>query len=82
MLLVIDLIDDQTGLAELEDDQGRSYAVPVAWLPGAADGQAYLASASAQGVTFEPCQGGAALLREKNKQTLLDFSDSHEGGAQ
>ena len=81
-LLVIDLIDDQTGLAEIEDDQGRSYAVPADWLPEAADGQAYLAAVSGQGVIFERRHGGAALIREKNKQTLLDFSDEHEGGDQ
>lgn len=74
-LLVIDLIDEDTGLAEVEDDQGRTYAFPAAWLPGAADGQAYQAQASAQGVTFTATEGGAAALREKSKQTLLDFSD-------
>jgi hypothetical protein len=74
-LLVIDLIDEDTGLAEVEDDQGRTYAFPAAWLPGAADGQAYQAQASAQGVTFTFTEGGAAALREKSKQTLLDFSD-------
>ena len=77
-LLVIDLIDEDTGLAEVEDDQGRTYAFPAAWLPGAADGQAYQAQASAQGVTFAPTEGGAALLREKSKQTLLDFSDEYQ----
>ncbi|WP_420596911.1 hypothetical protein [Deinococcus sp.] len=74
-LLVIDLIDEDTGLAEVEDDQGRTYAFPAAWLPAAAEGQAYRAEVSARGVQFVAQPGGAALLRERSKQTLLDFSD-------
>ena len=75
LLLVVDLIDD-TGLAEVEDEQGRTYAFPAAWLPQAADGQAYHAVPTSQGVQFDLAAGGAALLREKSKQTLLDFSDA------
>ena len=79
LLLVVDLIDTATGLAEVEDDQGRTYAFPAAWLPQAADGQAYRASVSDQGVQFVAEVGGAAELREKSKQTLLDFSDDFSG---
>ncbi|TSA84604.1 hypothetical protein FNU79_10220 [Deinococcus detaillensis] len=75
LLLVVDLIDEDTGLAEVEDDQGRTYAFPAAWLPEVADGQAYRAVVSESGLTFVAEAGGAALLREKSKQTLLDFSD-------
>ena len=74
-LLVIDLIDEDTGLAEVEDDQGRTYAFPAAWLPEAAEGQAYRAEVSAGGVAFTAQPGGAAMIREKSKQTLLDFTD-------
>lgn len=75
LLLVVDLIDTDTGLAEVEDDQGRTYAFPAAWLPQAADGQAYRVSVSNQGVQFVVEPDGAARLREKSKQTLLEFSD-------
>ncbi len=74
-LLVIDLIDEASGLAEVEDEQGRTYAFPSAWLPAASDGQAYRVSVSASGVQFALQAGGAALMREKSKQTLLEFSD-------
>ncbi|GAA4019640.1 hypothetical protein GCM10022631_36340 [Deinococcus rubellus] len=79
LLLVVDLIDTDTGLAEVEDDQGRTYAFPAAWLPQAADGQAYRVSVSGQGVQFVAEAGGAARLREKSKQTLLEFSDDFSG---
>lgn len=79
LLLVIDLIDEETGLAEIEDERGRIYTLPAEWLPEASDGQAYWAALTDQGVRFDLAQGGAALLREKSKQTLLDFSDDFDG---
>ncbi|WP_161880285.1 hypothetical protein [Deinococcus alpinitundrae] len=79
LLLVVDLIDPDSGLAEVEDDQGRTYAFPAAWLPQAADGQAYRVGVSDQGVQFVAEAGGAARLREKSKQTLLEFSDDFSG---
>ena len=79
LLLVVDLIEEDTGLAEVEDDQGRTYAFPAAWLPQAADGQAYRVTVSGQGVQFVAEAGGAARLREKSKQTLLEFSDDFSG---
>ena len=33
---------------------------------------------NAQGVTFTPDASGARLLRERSKQTLLDFADAPE----
>lgn len=74
-LLVIDLIDEDTGLADVEDSRGRTYQVPAAWLPGAQDGAAYRVQLAEQGVKFIPDEGGARLLRERSKQTLLDFHD-------
>ncbi|AWN22657.1 hypothetical protein DKM44_04925 [Deinococcus irradiatisoli] len=79
-LLVVDLIDDSSGLAEVEDEQGRTYAFPAAWLPEARDGQAYRVSVTPDGVQFTAQPGGSALLREKSKQTLLDFSDDFAEG--
>lgn len=78
-ILVIDLIDDETGLADVEDLQGRTYQLPAAWLPAAADGAAYRVTVNAQGVTFTPDASGARLLRERSKQTLLDFHPEPDG---
>lgn len=72
-ILVIDLIDEDTGLAEVEDLHGRTYQFPAQWLPDAADGAGYRVNVTAQGVSFTPQAGGASLLRERSKQTLLDF---------
>ncbi len=78
-LLTIDVLDPDTGMAEVEDDQGRNFELPAAWLPGAAEGLAYRALPHAGGVSFTPLVGGARELRERSKQTLLEFSDEHEG---
>lgn len=72
-LFVIDLIDEDTGLADVEDLQGRTFQLPAAWLPEAADGAAYRVTITETGVTFTPDASGAKLLRERSKQTLLDF---------
>lgn len=74
-LLVIDLLDEDAGLAEVEDSRGRTYALPAEWLPGAEDGAGYRVTLSAAGVTLTPDPDAARLLRERSKQTLLDFSD-------
>lgn len=74
-LLVIDVLDEDAGLADVEDLRGRTFQLPAEWLPGAADGAAYRVSVSGAQVTFTPDPNGAALLRERSKQTLLDFSD-------
>ena len=76
-LLTIDVLDPDTGMAEVEDDQGRNFELPAAWLPGAAEGLAYRAVPHAGGVSFSLLAGGARELRERSKQTLLDFSDEH-----
>ncbi|UBV42848.1 hypothetical protein LAJ19_01055 [Deinococcus taeanensis] len=74
-LLVIDVLDEDTGLADVEDLQGRTFQVPAAWLPGAADGAGYRVTVRGEQVTFTPEPDAARLLRERSKQTLLDFSD-------
>lgn len=76
-LLAIDVLDEDTGLADVEDDRGRTFQLPAEWLPGAHDGAAYHARVTEMSVTFIPAPDGARLLRERNKQTLLDFSDEH-----
>ncbi|ANE44316.1 hypothetical protein [Deinococcus puniceus] len=76
-LLVIDVLDEEAGLADVEDSQGRTFQLPAEWLPGAADGAAYRVEVSGGRVTFVPDADGARLLRERSKQTLLDFSDEH-----
>ena len=76
-LLTIDVLDPDTGMAEVEDDQGRNFELPAAWLPGAAEGLAYRVLPHAGGVSFTLLVGGARELRERSKQTLLDFSDEH-----
>lgn len=74
-ILVIDVLDEDAGLADVEDSWGRTYQVPAEWLPGAADGAAYRVQTGPGGVTFTPDPDGARALRERSKQTLLDFSD-------
>lgn len=76
--LVIDLIDEDTGLADVEDSEGRTFQVPVSWLPDASEGAAYRVDMTAQGVIFTPDPQGARLLRERSKQTLLDFTEVPE----
>ncbi|KEF33946.1 hypothetical protein RDMS_09650 [Deinococcus sp. RL] len=78
-LLVVDVLDEDAGLAEVEDSRGRTYAVPAEWLPGVADGAAYRVSGKAGQLTFTPDPTGARELRERSKQTLLDFSDEPGG---
>ena len=81
-VLVIDVLDEEAGLADVEDLQGRTFQLPAEWLPGAADGAAYRVEVSGGRVTFVPDADGARLLRERSKQTLLDFSDELEDGPQ
>lgn len=79
-LLVIDELDEQAQLAEVEDEQGRTFQVPAEWLPDAADGAAYRVTIQrgpeSATVTFSPDPRGAQVLRERSKQTLLNFSDA------
>ncbi len=63
-LLVIDVLDEDAGLADVEDTRGRTFQLPAEWLP----------------VTFTPDPDGARLLRERSKQTLLDFTDENSPG--
>ena len=79
-LLVIDVLDEDSGLADVEDEQGRTFQLPAGWLPGAADGAAYHVTVSPTGVSFMPAPDGARLLRERSKQTLLEFSDEVDTG--
>ncbi|WP_407540794.1 hypothetical protein Q0M94_05190 [Deinococcus radiomollis] len=77
-VLTIDVLDEDSGMAEVEDDQGRSFELPAEWLPAAAEGLAYRVTPHPGGVNFSPLTGGARELRERSKQTLLEFSDEHE----
>lgn len=74
-LLVVDVLDEDAGLAEVEDSRGRTYALPAEWLPGVTDGAAYRVGGGAGQLTFTPDPTGARELRERSKQTLLDFAD-------
>lgn len=78
MFLVIDVLDEDLGLADVEDSLGRTYQLPAEWLPGAADGAGYRVSVSGGSVSFGPEPDAARLLREHSKQTLLDFHDEPE----
>lgn len=78
-LLVIDVLDEDAGLADVEDTRGRTFQIPAEWLPDAADGAAYRISVTGGAVTFTPDPDGARILRERSKQTLLDFSDETDG---
>ncbi|CAM3360541.1 hypothetical protein DESA109040_09410 [Deinococcus saxicola] len=79
-LLVIDVLDEDAGLADVEDTRGRTFQMPAEWLPAAADGAAYRVGVVNGSVTFTPDPDGARLLRERSKQTLLDFSDENSPG--
>jgi hypothetical protein len=81
LLLVIDVLDEDTGLADVEDELGRTFQLPAGWLPDAHDGAAYVAQAWGATVTFTPAPDGARRLRERSKQTLLDFTDESDDGA-
>lgn len=74
-LLVVDVLDEDAGLADVEDTRGRTYQLPAEWLPGVQDGAAYRVEVGTGGVTFTPDPDGARILRERSKQTLLEFSD-------
>lgn len=74
-VLVIDVLDGDAGLADVEDSAGRTFQLPAEWLPGAADGAAYRVEVRGGQVTFTPDPGGARQLRERSKQTLLEFVD-------
>ena len=78
-LLVIDVLDEDAGLADVEDSRGRTYQLPAEWLPDASDGAGYRVTIEGGHVTFTPDADAARQLRERSKQTLLDFSDEHEG---
>ncbi|AWT34619.1 hypothetical protein GCM10008956_30730 [Deinococcus arenae] len=77
-LLVIDVLDEDAGLADVEDSRGRTYQLPAEWLPQAADGAGYRVNVQGASVTFTPDVDAARQLRERSKQTLLDFSDEHD----
>lgn len=79
-LLVIDVLDEDAGLADVEDTRGRTFQLPAEWLPAAADGAAYRVAVVGGTVTFTPDPDGARLLRERSKQTLLDFTDENTSG--
>ena len=75
-VLVVDVLDEDAGLADVEDARGRTYQLPAEWLPKVRDGAAYRVVVAESGVSFTPDPDGARLLRERSKQTLLDFSDA------
>ncbi|AXG99825.1 hypothetical protein [Deinococcus wulumuqiensis] len=77
-LLVIDILDEDAGLADVEDDQGRTFQLPAEWLPAAADGQGYRVSRTGAQLTLTPDPDAPRLMRERSKQTLLDFADAPE----
>ena len=77
-LLVVDAIDEDAHLAEVEFEDGWTTELPAHWLPAARAGAAYRATPIPGGVQFEVITGGAQALRERSKQTLLDFSDEIE----
>ncbi|MFK7600665.1 hypothetical protein ACI3L1_00495 [Deinococcus sp. SM5_A1] len=79
-LLVIDVLDEDAGLADVEDTRGRTFQMPAEWLPAAADGAAYRVDVVGGTVTFTPDPDGARVLRERSKQTLLDFTDETSSG--
>ncbi|WP_027480821.1 hypothetical protein [Deinococcus pimensis] len=65
-------------VVEVEFDSGLRSELPAAWLPGAAEEDGYRVEREAGGLRFVPDPRAAHALRERHKQTLLDFSDKHD----
>lgn len=64
---------------EVELESGLRTELPAAWLPaGAAEGSGFRVELQDGAVRFVPDERAARLLRERNKQTLLEFSDELE----
>jgi len=73
---VVESVDGD--VVEVEFDSGLRTELPAAWLPEAAEDEGYRVERGDAGVRFVPDPRAAHALRERNKQTLLDFSDKHE----
>lgn len=72
--LVIDNVEGD--VAEVELASGLRTELPSAWLGNdLEEGQGFRVDAEAGAVRFVPDDRAARLVRERNKQTLLDFHD-------
>jgi hypothetical protein len=85
--LVIEVLDEDRGLAEVEwlspGGEALTFELPIGWLPaGVQEGDGYAVSALGDTLTFRADPEAARQLRERSKQTLLDFSDQPEGHGQ
>jgi len=73
--LMVETVDDD--VTEVEFDGGLRTDLPLAWFPaGTSEGNGFRVEADGNGgVRFLPDERAARVIRERNKQTLLDFSD-------
>jgi hypothetical protein len=63
---------------EVEFGGGLRSELPAAWLPDAGAEDGYRAEVVEGGVRFVPDDRAVRIVRERNKQTLLDFHDDHD----
>ncbi len=76
-LMVDDVSDD---VVDVELDSGLRTELPRAWLPAdVTEGDGFRCESLPDGgVRFVPDDRAARVIRERNKQTLLDFHDEHD----
>ena len=74
--LVVDAAQDD--VLEVELDSGLRTELPAAWLPGAREGDGFRVELAEGGVRFVKDERAARIVRERSKQTLLDFADEVE----
>lgn len=75
--LVVESVEG--GIAEVELGSGLRTELPAAWLPaGAAEGDGFRVEGVAGELRFVADGRALRLVRERSKQTLLEFSDEPE----
>lgn len=73
--LIVESVEDD--VVEVELDSGLRTELPLAWFPpDAGEGDGFRCEPVPEGgVRFIPDDRAARVIRERNKQTLLDFHD-------
>ena len=75
--LIVDGLEGE--VLEVEFDDGLRTELPATWFPpGVEEGDGFRVELQEGGVRFIPDERAVRIVRERNKQTLLDFSDDLE----
>ncbi|AFZ66290.1 hypothetical protein [Deinococcus peraridilitoris] len=74
------IVEEQEGdIVEVELSNGLRTELPLAWLPaGASNGAGFRVEVGVGQISFVPDERAARFVRERNKQTLLEFTDEVE----